>query len=328
MNKENKKNKRVLITGGAGYIGSHTAKLLREEGYETFCIDNLSLGDKRAVIAGSFQQLDLNNPEALCRLFSQQHFDAVVHFAAFTDVGESCARPLKYYRNNVANTLNLLEAMVQFGIKTFIFSSSAAVYGFPETETVFESHPCRPISPYGTSKLMTELMLADLEKSHGLRSASLRYFNAAGGDPDGTLKYFKQRENNLIPIILRSIQQGRNEVSIFGTDYPTADGTCIRDYIHVHDLAWAHQLAMEQLFTGAPTTVYNLGNGNGYSVREVIAAVQEVVQVPLTIKETARRPGDPPILVANASKAQSELNWHPRYPELKQMIADAWRALQ
>lgn len=321
------KQKHILVIGGAGFIGSATVKVLQDAGYQTTVFDNLSQGDKRTVFQGEFIEGDLCRPEDIASLFKGRHFDAVLHFAALTDVGESHENPLRYYKHNVSYTLNLLEEMIKNDIRHFIFSSTAALFGIPIQAMVDESHPCNPISPYGESKLIVEKVLKDMSASHYFSYCSLRYFNAAGGDPSGRIKNYKKKENNLIPLIIKSLKSGDSSISIFGTDYPTKDGTCIRDYIHVTDLAHAHLQAMEKLLQGASSTCYNLGNGAGFSVKEVIAAVERVTGQKLTVDEKERRPGDPPILVANAAKARRELNWQPKFPDLDTIIRHAWQAL-
>jgi UDP-glucose 4-epimerase len=249
-----------------------------------------------------------------------------MHFAAFTDVGESVKDPALYYGNNVVNSLNLLEAMRTHQAKTIIFSSSAAVYGSPQALKISEGHPSDPINPYGETKRIIEKALESYGYAYGLKSCSLRYFNAAGGDPEGKLKNYKAKENNLIPLALRAARDG-GQLTVFGADYPTRDGTCIRDYVHVCDLGSAHIAAMEQLWAGAPTSIYNLGNGNGFSVHEVVKAVEAVTGSPLNVVEGERRPGDPAVLVADAARAQETLGWKPRYPSLETMIAHAWKAM-
>lgn len=321
-------HKTILVVGGAGFIGSHVNKMLHQAGYRTIVLDNLSSGSELAVTHGTFIKGDLADTNCLNSLFSTHKIDAVMHFAALIDVGESVRDPAPYYKNNVANTLNLLQAMTQHSVKTFIFSSSAAIYGIPREIFITEDHPCNPINPYGETKWMVERMLKDFEVSYGLKSISLRYFNAAGGDPEGEIKNYKSKETNLIPLVLRSLKEPHGKITIFGTDYPTPDGTCIRDYIHISDLGDAHILAMEQLFAGGNSTVYNLGNGQGFSVREVIRTVEEVTKRKVTCVEGARRPGDPPVLVANAEKAQIDLGWLPRYTSLGTIVEHAWKAIR
>lgn len=314
----------ILITGGAGYIGAHVNALLAQH-LQTIVYDNLSRGDRHNVLEGTFIQGDLADKKALSAVFKKFPIDAVLHFAASTDVGESVAHPNLYYQNNVVNTLTLLETMRHFNVNTFVFSSSAAVYGIPATERVVEDSPCSPINPYGETKWMVEKILHDFSIAYGLRYCALRYFNAAGGDPNGKIKQRRQAETNLIPILLRCVRE-KKPATIFGTDYPTVDGTCIRDYIHVMDLASAHWLALKALWKGQAAPCYNLGNGRGFSVREVIASIQEITALPLPIIEGPRRPGDPPILLADASKALFDLQWRPQYPSLHTIIQDAWRA--
>ncbi|PJD93445.1 MAG: UDP-glucose 4-epimerase GalE [Parachlamydia sp.] len=322
------KEKCVLVVGGAGFIGSHVNKMLNQAGYQTLVLDNLSRGNREAVQYGTFIEGDLADVKLLDQVFTDYAIDAVMHFAALTEVGESVQNPLKYYINNVVNTLNLLEAMLRHQVNVFIFSSSAAIFGNPQDAYVTEEHPCNPINPYGQTKLMVEHILHDLSKASTLRFCCLRYFNAAGGDSEGQLKNYKAKESNFIPIVLRSLLKPDGSVTIFGTDYPTRDGTGVRDYIHVEDLGSAHILAMEKLFAGAPSNCYNLGNGQGFSVREVIAAAEEVTGKQVNVIEGARRAGDPPFLVANSKKAYAELNWKPRYTSLHDMIKHAWQALQ
>jgi len=324
---DEKKDKCVLIVGGAGFIGSHVNKMLNQAGYQTIVFDNLSRGNREAVQHGVFIKGDLANTELLDQVFTDYSIDAVMHFAALTEVGESVQNPLKYYVNNVVNTINLLEAMLRHQVNVFIFSSSAAIFGNPQEAYVTEEHPCNPINPYGQTKLMVEHILHDLSAASSLRFCCLRYFNAAGGDSEGLLKNYKAKESNFIPIVLRSLFKPNGVVTIFGTDYPTRDGTGVRDYVHVEDLGSAHILAMEKLFSGAPSNYYNLGNGQGFSVREVIATAEEVTGKKVNVIEGARRPGDPPFLVANSKKAYEELNWKPRYASLQDMIKHAWQAL-
>lgn len=318
--------KKILVVGGAGFIGAETNKLLNEAGYETVVLDNLSEGKRRRVKWGTFIKGDLGNKRFLEKLFDSHHFDAVMHFAAYIDVGESVVNPGKYYENNVSNTLNLLESMQRKGVKFFIFSSSSAVYGIPQTDLIKEDHPKNPISPYGLTKLMVEKILEDYANAYDLRSVSLRYFNAAGGDPDGQIKNYQQKKSNLIPIVLDAIRNNQ-PVTINGTDYPTFDGTCIRDYIHIYDLGMAHILAMEHLFKRGNIEFYNLGNGKGFSVREVIKAAENVTRKTVQIIEGPRRPGDPPYLFADSQKARENLGWEIKYPNLESMINHAWKSL-
>lgn len=320
--------KTILVTGGAGFIGSHVNKMLHQANFDTIVLDNLSQGYRDSVIAGKLIQGDISDKKLLASIFTNYPIEAVMHFAAFTDVGESVKEPLKYYQNNFSHTLELLEILISFHIKKFIFSSTAAIFGVPQQQFVQENHPCNPINPYGQSKLEVEQVLRDLHQAHDLRYISLRYFNAAGGDPEGQIKYFKRQESNLIPKVLKSLLRGDAKATIFGVDYPTFDGTCIRDYIHIEDLGQAHLLAMQQLLAGADSNVYNLGNGSGYSVRQVLTAIEKVTGKKLHMTEGPRREGDPAILVADATKARQQLGWNPKYPDLESMIAHAWQAMQ
>jgi len=320
-------NKTILVTGGAGYIGSHVNQMLNQTGYKTIVLDNLTRGNGQAVTAGTFIEGSLSDEKLLSHIFTSSKIDAVMHFAAFIDVGESIVNPGKYYENNVSETLALLEAMQKHLVKYFIFSSTAAIFGLPQEKTISENHPKCPINPYGKSKLMVETILSDFDLAYQMRSCSLRYFNAAGGDPEGLIKSYEKKESNLIPLILKSLKNSSQVITIYGTDYETKDGTCIRDYIHVHDLASAHILSMEKLFECEKSMQYNLGNGNGFSVRDVILAAEQVTGLKVNVREGKRRAGDPPILVANAKKAQKELGWHPKYQKLEQMIAHAWKAI-
>lgn len=318
----------ILIVGGAGYIGSHVNEMLYRQGYQTIVLDNLSHGNREAVAHGTFIQGDLEDTRLLDEIFSTYKIDAVMHFAALKDVGESVKEPLRYYENNVANTLNLLSMMVKHRVNRMIFSSSAAIFGNPQEIPVSEEHPCHPINPYGKTKLMVEKILEDFDHAYGIRYSSLRYFNAAGGDPQGQIKNYQLTDSNLIPIILRNILKGNPSVTIFGTNYATPDGTCIRDYIHIEDLGTAHIAALENLLKGSSSSCYNLGNGNGFSVREVIAAAEKVTGIKIHVYEGARRPGDPAVLIASSDKAKQELHWNPQYSSLETIIQHAWEALQ
>lgn len=315
----------VLITGGAGFIGSHVNKMLHRKGYQTVVLDNLSRGHRAAVRYGTFIEGDVGNPATLKSIFETYPIQAVMHFAAFIDVGESVSNPAKYYLNNVSNTLNLLAVMLQYNVKKLIFSSTAAIFGQPTEPLITEDHPCKPINPYGQSKWMIEKVLSDFGAAHDLKFCCLRYFNAAGGDPEGELINYQTHTSNLIPKILLSLKKSEYEVTIYGVNYPTRDGTCIRDFIHLEDLGTAHIAAMEKLLAGAPSNDYNLGNGKGYSVREVIQTVEEVLNKKIKIIEGVRRPGDPPFLLADSGKAARQLNWQPRF-SLKEMIEHAWNA--
>lgn len=320
-------NKEILITGGAGFIGSHVNKMLNRKGYQTIVLDNLSKGHQGAVLYGSLIVGDLADTHLLKHIFEKHSIQAVMHFAAFTDVGESVANPAKYYSNNVASTLNLLNTMLEHRVRTIIFSSSAAIYGYPHKPLLQEDHPCAPISPYGESKWMVEKILQNYSEAYGIKYGSLRYFNAAGGDPEGEIKNYRAEASNLIPRILLKLKKGENEAVIYGTDYSTSDGTCLRDYIHLNDLGDAHIALLENLLSGSLSASYNLGNGKGFSVREVIASIEKVVGKKIQILESSRRPGDPPILVADSNKAAEQLHWRPKYG-LDEMIAHAWTAMQ
>jgi UDP-glucose 4-epimerase len=315
----------VLVAGGCGYIGTHMVKALLAAGHRVVTVDNLSTGHRELLPGGRLVEGDIGDPVLLERVLGAERFDAAMHFAACIEVGESVANPLKYYRNNVAGTLSLLEALERHGVDKVIFSSSAAVYGEPESTPIREDHPCRPTSPYGQSKLMVETILADCARAHGLRSMALRYFNAAGADPSGLLGERHHPESHLIPLVLEVAAGRRERIAIFGTDHATADGTCVRDYVHVNDLAAAHLLALEALAAGAPAAAYNLGNSRGYSVREVIAAARRVTGRAIPSVEAPPRLGDPATLVAASDKARRELGWQPTYETLPAIIASAWK---
>jgi len=314
----------ILVTGGAGYIGSHTLPALTAAGYEVLVLDALRSGHAAAVADYRLVRGDLADRALLDRLFAEFAIEAVLHFAASTEVGESVRRPEGFYRNNVCATLALLEAMLAAGVRQIVFSSSAAVYGEPESIPIPESAPLRPTNPYGWSKRMVEQILDDLHRAHGLRSVSLRYFNAAGAAPDGRLGEDHHPETHLIPLVLQVALGQRDAIAIYGDDYPTPDGTCIRDYVHVCDLADAHVLALRALARGAGREVYNLGNGQGFSVRQVIQMAREVTGHPIPERIEPRRPGDPARLVASAERARQELGWQPRYPGLREIVATAW----
>ncbi|HCI12765.1 MAG: UDP-glucose 4-epimerase GalE [Gallionellales bacterium GWA2_60_142] len=316
---------KVLVVGGAGYIGSHMVKMLLDAGYEVVTLDNLVAGYRDAVLGGEFIYGDIADYVMLNHLFSLHHFDAVMHFASHIQVGESVRDPAKYYRNNVTNTQNLLDAMVAQGIRHFIFSSSAAIFGEPHYTPVDEAHPKIPINPYGHSKLMVEQILADYDRAYGLTSVCLRYFNAAGAHPDCLLGERHNPETHLIPLILQVASGRREAVSVFGRDYPTADGTCIRDYIHIMDLCQAHLHALEQLMHGGTSAAYNLGNGDGFSVQQVINEARKVTGRKIKIIDAPRREGDPAELVADSTLAQKKLGWLPCYAELETIIRHAWQ---
>jgi UDP-glucose 4-epimerase len=314
----------ILIVGGAGYIGSHMTKYMRRFGYSVIVLDDLSMGHRTAVKDAEFVQGSVHDTELLNALFAKYPIAAVMHFASFIQVGESVIDPNKYYCNNVAGTLNLLNAMLSAKIKYFIFSSTAAVYGDPLYTPIDENHPIQPVNPYGRSKWMIEQILQDYAQSYDFRFTALRYFNAAGADPEGELGECHEPETHLIPLILQAAMGKRSSIAIYGNDYSTLDGTCIRDYIHVEDLCAAHFLALQSLCGGASSTVYNLGTGHGYSVREVIEAVHRVTGIKVPTIDEQRRAGDPAILVANASRAQKELAWFPTYSDLETLIRNAW----
>ena len=316
------KGKTVLVVGGAGYIGSHMVKSLLAHGYETVTFDNLSHGHRDAVLGGHFVRGDLADRELLEDIFEEFAFDGVLHFAGSIQVGESVRDPQVYYDNNLANTLNLLRAVRRGGNPKLIFSSSAAVYGEPCQAIIDERHPCAPLSPYGRSKLMVEQIAHDFAQAYGLRIFSLRYFNAAGADPDGDLGERHTPETHLIPLALRAAF-AREPFEIFGGDYPTPDGSCIRDYIHVADLCEAHRLALEYLPRAGGFHVLNLGNGAGYSVREVVSAIEWVTGQAVSISLGPRRAGDPVRLVADAKRARAMLGWKPRYGAIETIVAHA-----
>jgi len=314
----------ILVTGGAGYIGSHTIKQLLKRGHDVVAYDNLSEGHRELVLCDEFVEADLADLDALIKTFKRYPIEAVMHFAAKTSVGESVENPQRYYENNVTGGLNLLRAMLEHDVKLFIFSSSAAVYGDPVEIPIKEDHPKRPKNPYGQTKLIFEQIFQDYSRAYGLKYIALRYFNAAGSDPEGEIGEWHNPETHLIPIVLEAALGRRDHVEIFGTDYETKDGTCIRDFIHVDDLAVAHILALESLRDGKPNTAYNLGIGKGYSVREVIETCQKVTGREIKVLEGERRPGDPPQLVADPSRAQRELGWEPKFKALEEIVETAW----
>jgi UDP-glucose 4-epimerase len=316
---------RILVVGGAGYIGSHMVKLLGDRDTEVVTLDNLSTGHRDAVLGGEFIHGDIADLDLLDRLFGQGGFDAVMHFASFILVGESVLDPAKYYRNNVVNTLNLLNAMAAHGVNRFIFSSSAAIFGEPESVSIDERHVKNPINPYGKSKWMVEQILADFDRAHGLKAVCLRYFNAAGAHPEGILGERHEPETHLIPLVLQAASGRRPHVSVYGRDYDTPDGTCIRDYVHIQDLCEAHWLAMRQLMDGGDSAAYNLGNGNGFSVQEVIAAAERVTGRRVAAIDTPRRAGDPARLVGDSALARRKLGWQPRFSDLDAIVGHAWK---
>jgi UDP-glucose 4-epimerase len=315
---------KILVVGGAGYIGSHMVKMLGSNGFDVVTLDNLSNGSRSAVMYGEFVRADLSDLIKLRQVFSHG-FDAVMHFASYIQVGESAQKPAEYYQNNLVNTLNLLEVMREFDVSNFIFSSTAAVYGRPlMLGPISENHPLLPINVYGRTKKMVEDVLSDYHSAYGLRSVKLRYFNAAGADPEGQLGENHEPETHLIPLLLRAATGRLEEFRVFGRDYDTPDGTCIRDYVHVHDLCVAHMLALNHLLEGGESEVFNVGNGNGFSVQEVVSMVRDITKESINIVGDVRRLGDPAILVADSQKIRSMLGWVPRYPDLEQIITHAW----
>jgi len=320
---------KILIVGGAGYIGAHMAKMLANSNHEVVILDNLSTGFRHLAKYGELVVGDLADTHLLENLFRSHDFSGVIHFAANSLVGESMANPAKYYRNNVAGTLNLLDVMLRHEVKNLIFSSTAATFGEPEYTPIDEKHPQRPINTYGTTKLMVETILQDYATAYGFNSVCLRYFNACGADPEGELGECHEPETHLIPLILQAASGKRDAITVFGRDYPTEDGTCIRDYIHINDLCSAHALALAALMSkqksGALT--YNLGNGSGFSVQQVLDVVQAVVaedNYHVTVLSGERRAGDPAVLVADAQKAKTELNWQPVFNNLETIVRHAW----
>ena len=315
----------ILVIGGAGYIGAHMVSDLIRAGYQAVTLDNLSRGHRDLVHGGTFIQGDLGDATLLDRIFTTHRISAVMHFAAFSLVGESVSHPLEYYHNNVARTVELLRAMTRHQVQNFIFSSTAAVYGEPRgIQPLREDDPCQPTNPYGATKLAVERMLADCAAASSLRYVSLRYFNAAGADPSGLLGERHEPETHLIPLILQVATGEREAIQIYGLDYPTADGTCIRDYIHVSDLTQAHLLALRHLMAGASSAVYNLGNSRGHSVREVIDAARAVTGHAIPTVPAGRRAGDPAMLVADSGKIRRDMGWKPKFEDLRTIIETAW----
>jgi UDP-glucose 4-epimerase len=319
------KNDKILVVGGAGYIGSHMVKDLLDAGYPVITLDDLSTGHRELLPGGEFVEGGLGDTVLLDKLFSTHNISSVMHFAAFSLVGESVEKPLKYYRNNMAATAELLDSMIRHSVKRFIFSSTAAVYGEPINIPIRESHPCNPTNPYGESKIAVERMLKDCDSAYGLKYISLRYFNAAGADKSGEIGERHRNETHLIPLVLEVAAGRRENIKIFGADYPTPDGTCIRDYIHVNDLTGAHLLALNSLLSGGDSAVYNLGNNRGYSVREVIELARKVTGKPIPAIEADKRPGDPAILIASSDKIKKKLGWKPEYEDLETIIKTAWK---
>ena len=318
----------ILVTGGAGYIGSHAVLALQRAGYPVVILDNLVYGHRdivEKVLQVELIEGDTNDRALLDRLLATHPIAAVMHFAAYAYVGESVTVPDKYYRNNFIGTLTLLEAMLAASVKTFVFSSTCATYGVPQVIPIPEDHPQNPINPYGASKLMVERVLGDFDVAYDLKSVCFRYFNAAGADPNGLLGEDHEPETHLLPLALQAALGKRESISIFGTDYPTEDGTCIRDYIHVNDLASAHVLGLEYLLKGGNSEAFNLGNGSGFSVREVIETARSVTGREIKTVECDRRAGDPPVLVGSSDKVRNILGWRPQYPNLSEIVAHAWQ---
>ncbi len=316
---------KVLITGGAGYIGSHVVKRLLERGIETIVLDNLQTGHREAVVGGTCIQGDIGDERILQEIFAGHEIDSVIHMAADCLVGDSTKAPLKYFNNNVNKGLRLLGEMIERRVNKMVFSSSAAVYGNPSRVPIEEDSPVLPINPYGETKLIFEKILESCKVAHGLQYISLRYFNAAGADPDGLIGEDHHPETHLIPTVLKALLRKGHKVSIFGTDYDTPDGTCIRDYIHIVDIADAHILALEALHAGEGCDIFNLGNGNGFSVQQIIQATSQVTGRTIPVRESQRRPGDPPVLIASPEKIRRRLGWNPQYGKLEEIIETAWR---
>lgn len=316
---------KVLVTGGAGYIGSHMLIALQNQNYETVCFDNLSTGHKDLVFCNNFIEGDLADRSLLRDIFANNNFDAVIHFAAYSQVGESIIRPDKYYRNNITNTQNLLDTMIEHDVKKIVFSSTAAIFGNPQYIPINEDHPCNPINPYGRSKLLIEHMLDDYDVAYDLKYVALRYFNAAGADVGGLTGERHIPETHLIPLVLQAASGRRKDVTIFGSDYSTDDGTCVRDYIHVADLCDAHLLSLNWLEKGGSSKQYNLGNGNGFSVKDVVKTSEKVTGNSIVTIDSPRRAGDPEMLVADSKLISEELGWNPKIRALETIVNHAWR---
>jgi len=315
----------ILVTGGAGFVGSHTCKALARAGYLPVTLDNLERGHRWAIKWGPFEQADLRNKRDLQRIFEKWKPSAVVHFAAYSNVGESVAEPTKYYDNNIGGTANLLAACAEFGCKNIVFSSTCSTYGIPIKLPLKEDDPQQPVNPYGYSKLVVERMLKDTEAAHGIRHVALRYFNASGADPDCEIGELHEPESHLIPLVLFAALGRRSSITILGNDYPTPDGTCIRDYVHVSDLADAHVAAIEWLAAGKASEAFNLGNGQGHSVSDVVRISEQVTGLTINTEIGPRRDGDPPVLVSDSTKARQLLGWNPKYASLDQQISHAWK---
>mgnify|MGYP004617369045 FL=1 len=315
--------KNILVIGGAGYIGSHMVRMLAKQGYNPVVFDNLSKGHREAVANYPFELGDLGDKARLTEVFKKYGIEAVMHFAAFAEVCESVKEPSKYYHNNVAKVLDLLDALVENDIKYFVFSSTAATFGEPIRPKIDESHPQNPINPYGNTKLMVEKILADFDTAYNLKATALRYFNASGADDSGEIGESHNPETHLIPIVLQAAAGKRASIKMFGTDYPTPDGTCVRDYVHVNDLARAHILALEKMFKDNVSERFNLGSGNGFSVAEIVKEAKRITGIDFTVEKAPRRDGDPAVLVADSAKAERILGWKPQY-NLTRIIETAW----
>ncbi|WP_226655196.1 UDP-glucose 4-epimerase GalE [Pseudalkalibacillus hwajinpoensis] len=314
----------ILVTGGAGYIGSHTVMYLQEQNEDVVVLDNLTKGHEQAVLNVPLYKGDLTDGKVIDQIFADHDIDSVIHFAASSLVGESVTNPLEYYRNNVVGSQALVSKLIEHNVKYIVFSSTAATYGNPERTPIEENDVTNPTNPYGETKLAIEKMLRWCDDAYGLKSTSLRYFNAAGADPEGKIGEDHQPESHLIPIVLQAALGQREKVSIFGDDYDTKDGTCVRDYIHVLDLAQAHYLALKKMKETNESGIYNLGNGKGFTVKEVIDTCRSVTEKSIEAEVAPRRAGDPATLIASSSKAMNELGWKPVYPELSQIVAHAW----
>jgi UDP-glucose 4-epimerase len=315
----------ILIVGGAGYIGSSVNKLLNKMGYKTIVFDNLSNGHIEFVKWGKFYKGDLGNIDNIEKVFMENKIDCVMHFSAYAYVGESVINPQKYYKNNLSNTINLLDVMLKYGVKKFIFSSTCAIYGIPIQIPIPEDHPQNPVNPYGKTKFMVEEILKDYDKAYGLKYVSFRYFNASGADPDCEIGEWHDPETHLIPLSIYNALGITENITVFGTDYPTPDGTCIRDYIHVNDIAKAHILGFEYLMSENKSNFFNLGNGNGFSVKEILDIVSMISGKKLNIVYGKRREGDPPILVGSSKKAYEILGWKPEFDKISDIIETAYR---
>jgi UDP-glucose 4-epimerase len=315
----------ILVVGGAGYIGSHMCKLLRASGEDHLVFDNFEQGHRAALQESPFVEGDLRNADDLEQVFGQHKIDLVMHFAAYISVGESVREPAKYFDNNTSGVLTLLEAMRTHDIKNFVFSSTAAIFGEPEYVPIDEQHPKNPTSPYGDSKLAVEVMLKSFDRAYGLKSVCLRYFNAAGADPDGQIGEDHHPEEHLIPLAILAAMGKKPSLKIFGTDYDTKDGTCVRDYVHILDLADAHLQAIKHLRSGGESRRYNLGNGQGFTVKEVIETVERVSGKSVPHESAPRRPGDPAKLIASSSRIREDWSWSPKFPKLETIVETAWK---